>query len=223
MIYDLSIVIPVYNKWSYTKNCINDLLKLNNNNEIIIVDNASTDETQKELEKITDVRFVYIRNNQNYLHSKGCNIGYKASKADNVLFLNNDIKVNNNYDYWTNSIIENCNAIVGPTMGQLDNNLNYIREANTYLDGNSYMSGWCIASSKENWNRLDLGDGQIWNEKYFYFNDGDLSFRARQLGILFKVVPVPVVHYRQKSTNPANINKLYNDGRKVFISEWGKK
>ena len=69
-------------------------------------------------------------------------------------------------------------------MGQLDDRLNYVREANMYLDGNSYMSGWCIASSKENWNKLDISDGQIWNEKYpMYFNDTDLSFRARKLGI----------------------------------------
>src|SRR5271165_113633 len=208
--YDLSIVVPVYNKYRFTKSCVEDLLYLDINNEIIIVDNASTDETQKELSKITNSNFVYIRNNQNYMHSKGCNIGYKASKGNSVLFLNNDIRVGGDRRIWTNLIIKQCcDGIIGPTMGQLDDKLNFVREANMYLDGNSYMSGWCIASSKENWNKLDLGDGQIWNEKYpMYFNDGDLSFRAKGLGIPLKVVPVSVVHYRQKSTNPANINKL---------------
>ena len=224
MKYDLSIIVPVYNKYSFTKSCVEDLLYLDINNEIIIVDNASTDETQKELEKITNSNFVYIRNNENYFHSKGCNIGYIASKGDSVLFLNNDIKVRGDRRSWTNLIIKSCNdGIIGPTMGQLDDKLNFVREANMHLHGNSYMSGWCVASSKENWNKLDLGNGQIWNEKYpMYFNDTDLSFRARKLGIPFKVVPVSVAHYGKKSTNPVNIPKLYNAGRKVFISDWEK-
>jgi GT2 family glycosyltransferase len=54
-----------------------------------------------------------------------------------------------------------------------------------------------------------------------YFNDTDLSFRARKLGIPFKVVPVSASHFGKVSTNPININKLYNDGRKVFLKDWG--
>ena len=220
--FDLSIVICVYNNYNYTKSCIKDLLFLHENNEIVIVDNASTDNTQKELLKITDSRFVYIRNNENYFHSKGCNIGYKASRGNNVLFLNNDIRINGDKRIWTNLIIKSCSdGIVGPTMGQLDNKLNFLREANMFLNGNSYVSGWCIGSSKENWNKLDLGDGQIWNEKYpMYFNDADLSFRARKLGIPFKVVPVPVSHFGKISTHQAKINKYYNDGRKIFLKDW---
>lgn len=223
--YNLSIVIVVYNKYSFTKNCVNDLLKLSNNNEIIIIDNASTDETQKELEKLNYSNFAYIRNNDNLFHSKACNIGYNISKANNVLFLNNDIKIISNYNDWTNIIIENCkNAIIGPTMGQLDDKLNFVQEANKQLNGNSYMSGWCIAASKNTWNKIDLGNGEIFNEKYpFYFNDTELSFRAKRKGVPLKVVSVPVVHFGKVSTNPTKVQKYYTDGRKVFIGEWGKK
>lgn len=224
--YDLSIVIPVFNKWNFTKFCLNHLFKLSFNNEIIIIDNASSDETQQELLKITNSNFVYVRNEENYFHSKACNMGYKISNSDNVLFLNNDIKVIESHSNWTNNIIRNCNdAIIGPTMGLLDNNLNFVKSANTYLNGNSYISGWCIASSKKHWNKLDIdGNGQIFNEKYpFYFNDTELSFRARKLGIPLKVVPVPVVHFGKISTNSPKVSKLYIDGRKIFIGEWQKK
>ena len=46
----LSIVIPVFNKFNFTKACLSDLSKLSSDHEIIIVDNGSTDETQAQLE-----------------------------------------------------------------------------------------------------------------------------------------------------------------------------
>ena len=41
-------------------------------------------------------------------------------------------------------------------MGQLDNNLNFVQEANKVLPGKSYLSGWCIAASKDIWNKLEI-------------------------------------------------------------------
>ena len=39
-------------------------------------------------------------------------------------------------------------------MGQLAYNFSFVKEANQYLDGLSYMSGWCLAASKEIWQKL---------------------------------------------------------------------
>ena len=63
----ISIVIPIFNKYQFTKACLNDLFKLPEDNEIIIVDNASTDESYAELSKINKTNFVYIKNNVNYI------------------------------------------------------------------------------------------------------------------------------------------------------------
>lgn len=226
MNYILSIVICVYNKYNFTKSCLNDLFKLpSDTHEIIIVDNASSDITQQELLKLTNSNFVYIRNEENLFHSKACNQGYNIAKGKNILFINNDIRVNSNHNNWTNEIIKYCDTgLVGPTMGQLDNKLNFVRETNMQLvDGNSYLSGWCVGSSKQNWEKLNIGNREIFNERYpFHFNDGDLSFRARKLGIPLKVVSLPITHFGKVSTSPTKISKLYNDGRKVFVGDWGK-
>ena len=45
----LSICTPVFNKFEFTKSYLNDLSKLSNEHEIIIVDNASTDQTESYL------------------------------------------------------------------------------------------------------------------------------------------------------------------------------
>jgi GT2 family glycosyltransferase len=219
----LSIIIPVFNKFNFTLSCINGLFKSNiaNQLEIIIVDNASSDNTQKELSQIKQDNFIYIRNEENLFHSKGCNVGYQKSSGDNILFLNNDIKIKSND--WAEIILDHCNdAIVGPTMGQLDNNFNFIREANKQLEGNVYISGWCIASSRSNCNKLDIdGKGQIWNEKFpFYWNDTDLSWRARKTGLKLMVMNIPLVHFGKISSSQLNVQKLYLEGRKTFLNKW---
>lgn len=218
----LSIVILAFNKFKFTKSCLNDLSYLPNDHEIIIIDNNSTDETKEQLESSEEI--TYIRNNENLGFAKGCNQGYRISKADTVLFLNNDIRVNDNKSNWTDNILQYTDKyLVSPTMGLLDKDLSFVKEENKTLTGNSYLSGWCLASSKNNFNKLDLGEGQIFNEKFnFYFEDTDLSFRARKLGIPMKVVEIPVSHFGKVSSKQLNVSALYSKAREVFIKQWKK-
>ncbi len=232
----ISIVIPVFNKWNFTKSCLNDLGRLPEDHEIIIIDNASSDETAVECPKLIDELFIkyplgaeiiYIRNEENTFHSKACNQGFKIAKGEKVLFLNNDIRVKSNHTTWTKIIIDACDStkgLVGPTMGQLDRDLNFVKEANQQLTGNCYLGGWCIAAKKEVWKQLDTGDDQVWHEDFpFYFNDTDLSFRARQKQVPLTVIAVPeVAHFGKVSAAQINIPKLYQEGRKVFLKKWSK-
>jgi GT2 family glycosyltransferase len=234
----LSIVIPVFNKWNFTKSCLNDLVQLPEDHEIIIIDNASSDETATEIHKLIDELFLkyplgceihYVRNEENTFHSKACNQGFKIASGENVLFLNNDIRVRSNHTGWTKTIIEACKSIkglVGPTMGQLDGNLNFVKEANDQLTGNlTYMGGWCVAARKEIWDQLDIDSTGPWNEDFpFYFNDTDLSFRAsRKHKLHLKHISVPeVAHFGKVSAAQINIPKLYQEGRKVFLKNWSK-
>lgn len=239
----LSIIIPIFNKYIFTKSCLNDLSKLPNDHEIIVVDNGSSDETKVQLEGSTEI--VYHRNEVNLGFSKGCNLGYSLSSSDNVLFLNNDVRVKvipgvyGDHTNWTQRLLPFCqHSIVGPTMGQLDDNLNFIKEANIELSGNSYMSGWCIASSKNIWNKLEIERDhnlqynfnvlhyvpQIFSEEYglAYFEDTDLSFRARELNIPMQVVNIPVVHFGKQTSRQLNTPLLYNKARQIFVKKWGK-
>lgn len=232
----VSIVIPVFNKWNFTKSCLNDLMKLSDDHEIIIINNASTDETGDELNKLTeewakDPKRPYLHhfnNSENTFHSRACNQGYQQAVGKYVIFLNNDIRVKSNHENWTKVFTDACdstNGIVGPTMGLLDKQLNFVKEANQQLEGNSYLGGWCIGAKREAWEKLRIGEThQIWNEEFpFYFNDTDLSFRARKKSVPLTVITLPdVVHFGKISAAQINIPKLYNEGRKVFLKKWSK-
>lgn len=231
--FDVSIVIPVFNKWNFTKACLDDLMHLPDNHEIVVVDNASTDETQEEIKKYPRVN--YKRSMTNLGFAKGCNYGFACTSGKNVIFLNNDIRVKSNHTDWTSNLINECkDCLVGPTMGLLDKDLNFIKEANQELSGNSYLGGWCIAASRETWMKFHIDrelDGyhmsplpQVFSEEFglAYFEDTDLGFRARKMGIPMKVVSVPVVHFGKMTSKQLNVHQLYQGARKIFVNKWKK-
>ena len=230
----ISICIAVFNKFAFTKNCLKDLKQLKDV-EIIIVDNGSSDETQEEL--IKDKEIIYFRSELNGGFAFGSNIAYNLSTSDNVLFLNNDIAVRSNKEYWIDGIVEKIkdNVLVGPTMGQLDKNLNFVKECDSILHGISYMSGWCLAANKKTFNSLNIERKkphvlnpdfkyQIFSEEFFaYFEDTSLSLKARGLGINFEIVSLPVVHFKKQTSCQLNTNLLYSNSRKIFLNNWQNK
>jgi GT2 family glycosyltransferase len=89
---EVGIVMPVYNKYEYTKKCLDKIFstKEQTSFEIIFIDNASTDETKKNLRE--DKRIKYIANSKNLGFAKACNQGARETKARFILFLNNDME-----------------------------------------------------------------------------------------------------------------------------------
>ena len=89
--YDCSIIIPVCNRCDLTKQCLLHLAEVTQgcHYEVLVVDNASTDETQNFLASFGgDIQV--IRNTENVGFAKACNQGARAAKGKNLIFLNND-------------------------------------------------------------------------------------------------------------------------------------
>jgi len=219
----LSIVIPVFNNFNFTKACLNDLKKLPEDHEVIIVDNGSTDGTTTVKELFPNVVYLRFEENKGFAHA--CNHGYAHSNGKYVMFLNNDIRVRNSYDTWTQPILEKADThLVGPTGGLLDSNLSFIKETMEYVDSPYfYMSGWNLTSSKEIWEKLRLSDYKgPFSEEFgiAFFEDTDLGFRARDMKIPCAVVPVPVTHFGHMTAKKINLNQLYRSARELFVKKW---
>ena len=90
-----SIIIPVHNNVAYTERCLEQVLQTlphSFRGEIIVVDDASTDETPTALARwvASEERIRVLRNEQNTGFIVSCNRGAEAAHGEILVFLNND-------------------------------------------------------------------------------------------------------------------------------------
>ena len=91
-----SIVIPVFNKWELTHPCLESLARTlpGEDCEIIIIDNASSDETPSACPQVGNAlfgdRFVYHRCDKNTNFGPASNLGARLAKGEYLVLLNND-------------------------------------------------------------------------------------------------------------------------------------
>lgn len=234
----ISIIIPVFNNWIYTKNCLEKLFKLDNNYEIIIIDNGSTDETQLEIEnfKKNMHNLIYIRNEKNLGFGGAINLVFRKifeeNNSKNSLILNNDIKFGSDdnvfkwLDTLSNILNKSKDIIIGPTGGFVDeNNFSFLYETEMYNKNINYISGWCLAASNKTWKKLISANefGPFDTKNFFvYFEDTDLGFRCKQKNIGFCLMPTPLIHIGKQTSKFLNISKLYLNSKTNFIKKWKK-
>jgi len=101
----LSIIILSYNTKDLTIKCIESIIRQYKKElergefEIILVDNASTDGSVREIQKSKfksqndKSKLKIVQNERNLGFAKGCNIGARESKGKYILFLNSDTEV----------------------------------------------------------------------------------------------------------------------------------
>lgn len=104
---DVDIVIPILNNLEYTKQCLESIIKCTKILfRIIIIDNNSTDGSEKWIKEYLEqnkIKFKYIKNKTNRGVGPAWNQGLKASNADYIAIINNDIVVSDN---WLKNLIK---------------------------------------------------------------------------------------------------------------------
>lgn len=224
----LSIVIPVFNNCEFTRSALQDLSLLSlpsgsglEKPEIIVVDNGSIDKTTQVVSEFNGV--IYQKNAENKGFSHACNQGYNLSSGEYVMFLNNDIKVLDRQQDWPLILIEACEqGLAGVHSGMIDSKYRFQKEGR--FDPNqkgAYLSGWCLCAKRETWEKIAISPGQIWDERFFlYFEDGDLSFRAKKDHIPLIRKDIPVKHIARATGKKYNMFHFLNKSKRVFKKKW---
>lgn len=241
-----SIIIPVFNKVDYTLRCIRSLMQEVdlNENEIIVVDNASTDETAHVLGHLKKfVCTISHRENLGFVHA--CNAGATAARGQYLVFLNNDTVVEAD---WLKHLIETAEN--DPSVGAVGSMLIYpdgrLQEAGcgVWIDGTGFNYGrggnpedrkfiyarevdYCSAASllvrKNLFDQLGGFDARY---APAYYEDTDLCFGIRSLG--FKVIYQPasrLTHYEGITAgidSNAGFKRYEEINRHKFIKKWDK-
>ncbi len=90
--YKISVVIPVYNSSAFINKCMNSLYKQDFKKpfEIIIIDDASTDNTLEMIKKWNLLNISFFSLTLNSGPSTARNIGIKHAKGEYIYFLDAD-------------------------------------------------------------------------------------------------------------------------------------
>lgn len=95
-----SVIIPTYNRAEKLKVAIDSVLRQTYSKlELIIVDDGSTDDTEKLVKNYTDNRIIYHYQENSGLPSVGRNKGISKSSGDWICFLDSD-------DFWLENKLE---------------------------------------------------------------------------------------------------------------------
>lgn len=211
----VSIIIPVYNQFSFTYYCLK-AIKENTKKisyEIIMGDDCSYDLTVGIRQKVKNIKV--IRNEKNLRFLKNCNNAAKHAKGKYILFLNNDTQVQDNWLEPLVDLIERDNSIgmVGSKLiysnGKLQeaggiiwndgsawnygNGQDPTKAEFNYVKEVDYISGAAIMIKKSLWENIGGFDETF---APAYCEDSDLAFQVRKMG--YKVMYQPlseVVHF----------------------------
>ncbi len=89
----VSIIIPHYNNETILLNCLKSIYESTYENfEIIVVDNASTDNSIANAKSLYP-NIIIVKSEYNLGYAGGCNFGARKSNGDFLFFLNNDTTI----------------------------------------------------------------------------------------------------------------------------------
>lgn len=211
----VSIIIPVFNKFSYTYDCLKSIFYTlpRESFEIIIADDCSTDETLLcSLISTGAVRVVRNAANQGFVRT--CNAGAAAARGRYLLFLNKDTLMR---DGCLDELVETFRQVpnvgiagskllfadgrlqeAGGIIWRLGDGWNWSRgrdpnePAFMYLRDADWVSGAALMIPRDLFEQL-----RGFDEHYVpaYYEDTDIAFRVRALGKRVVVHPASqIVH-----------------------------
>lgn len=240
-----SIVIPVYNNSRLTFACLASIAKHAGDVpfEVIVVDDASSDDTQAVLAGVEGVRV--LRNDTNVGFIDTCNRGATEARGEYLVFLNNDTTVT---EGWLTALLDTFDRVsdaglVGARLIYPDGRLqeaggivfsdgsgwNYGRGDDPdrpeycFLREADYCSGACIAIRRELFAELDGFDTRY---RPAYYEDTDLAFRVRGKGhrVLYQPECV-VIHHEGASSGTATssgIKRYQVLNQEKFRQRWAE-
>jgi len=214
----LSVVIVTYNSRAAVTAALPALVaQLGDDDELVVVDNASTDGTLAAIGELAPGAVV-VRNDGNAGFAAGANAGARAASGDLLVFLNPDATPARGFvdairtprepwSAWQGLVTADGGGAVNTSGGVV--HFTGIAWAGQAAPAGprdvAFLSGACLAIPRAHWERIG-GFGEAF---FMYHEDVDLSLRLRLAGDRLGVEPAAVVdHDYEFAKGPAKWRRL---------------
>jgi GT2 family glycosyltransferase len=241
----VSIIVVTYNNLELTRLCVESIFRNTTypNYEVIIIDNASSDDTRNYLRYLarTQAAVKIVLNDDNRGFSAANNQGLRMAQGEFLVLLNNDTVVPKG---WIDPMLRHLDTpeigLVGPMTNSVGNeariDVTYssLDQMEDFLDRHiarhrgrifdiPMLAMFCIAMRREVFEEIGFLDEEF---GIGMFEDDDYSRRAQNLG--FRTVCARdafVHHYGQASFKKliasGAYQKLWDRNQAYFESKWG--
>lgn len=234
----ISIVILSYNHPDLLQKTLDSVANHSfyPNLEIIIVDNASNEETVDLLNKYNHIKNIkIIFNQQNYGFAKGNNIGLKAATGDYLILLNNDVIVTPG---WVSRLLFHVRkpnvGLVGPVTNSIGNEAKIDATLSDYqkytyshwgetLEVNN-IAAFCWIISRETYQKIGDLDKRFGRGM---FEDDDYCKRIKKIGLKILIADDVFIHHfggaSFKQLQSEEYQQLFSENKSKFETKWHTK
>ncbi len=227
----VSIIVPTYNRPKETEAAIKSLLKLDYPDfEIIVVDDASTDNTASVLARFGK-KIRVIRRKKNGGPAAARNDGLRAAKGEFIAFTDSDCTVSKN---WIKTLVkfietktENVAGVCGTIYPPKDaNELMRLIYFMPQMDGNTLLADKLkkpfsvsnISCNNALWRKNVIKKMNGFDESFFRAyrvvpEDSELCYRTLKDGHVFYMYPGAEVYHHFRPTFTEFLKQSYRAGR----------
>jgi glycosyltransferase involved in cell wall biosynthesis len=224
----ISIIIPTYNRAELLTRAIDSIIKQTYSDfELIIVDDASTDDTQEVVEQYDDYRISYIRKNHNEGGAAARNTGVRYSDGEYIAFCDSDDEyMKTKLERQLNKIeAEDCEAVYCRHYIVQDEYGVYKKSKSELKMGDirhELLRGWCPASTSLFMIQKDaIEDVGGFDQDLPSFQDYDLWLRLAKKSRFCYVDDHLVAKHEHEGEQLATAPDIRLEGLDIFLEKWG--
>lgn len=229
-----SIIVVAYNGSKYLQACCDSILgEIGDEDEIIVIDNASTDGCANLVQECFP-RIKLIPNTTNLGFARACNQGASHARGEMLVFLNQDTRVERG---WLNGLL--APLIQDPSVGLMSSKIllmsapqqiqmcgqdihftgfsfsrGFRATAGSYMlpETVGAVSGACFAIRRQLWEEL----GGFDPDYFMYYEETDLCWRARLSGYSSMFSPASIALH-DFSTNHTSSKYSYSERNRLVL------
>ena len=238
----VSIVVVTYNNLALNRLCLESLYNDTDypNFEVIVIDNASSDDTPAYLKSLQYPDYTVILNDENRGFSAANNQGLARARGEFLCLLNNDTVVTGS---WLSTLVRHLQAnpdvgLVGPVTNAISNeakipvgyrnlldmpawSANYCQSKSGCLEDISMLAFFCVVMPRTVFEAVGLLDDRF---GIGMFEDDDYNRRIREADYKVKLAKDAYIHHWQRASfkllGEDTYLETFNENEIKYRSKW---